>query len=169
MPEIGCIGFAVRRIQRECQELNQSEEASQYSVNIEVVNDRFLEVRGEFTGPPGTSYEGGRFILKMNVSENYPVIPPEVRFVTKIWHPNISSVTGAIGLDILQYQWPACAKIRTILLSLQILLATPEPDEPQDAVVAKQFIEDPWMFELTARHWTQAYAGAPKTQSSMIK
>ncbi|XP_055939165.1 ubiquitin-conjugating enzyme E2-22 kDa-like isoform X2 [Argiope bruennichi] len=89
----------------------------------------------------------------------------EVRFVTKIWHPNISSVTGAICLDILKDQWAAAMTLRTVLLSLQALLAAAEPDDPQDAVVAKQYKEDPEMFKLTARHWAQAYAGAPKTHS----
>lgn len=49
--------------------------------------------------------------------------------------------------------------LRTVLLSLQALLAAAEPDDPQDAVVAKQYKEDHEMFKLTARHWTQAYAG----------
>ena len=51
--------------------------------------------------------------------------------------------------------------LRTVLLSLQALLSAAEPDDPQDAVVAKQFKEDNNMFTLTARYWTNVYAGGP--------
>lgn len=78
--------------------------------------------------------------------------------MTRIWHPNISSVTGAICLDILKDQWAAAMTIRTVLLSLQALLAAAEPDDPQDAVVAKQYKESYEMFRLTAKHWTSIYA-----------
>ncbi|PRD23594.1 UNVERIFIED_CONTAM: Ubc4 [Trichonephila clavipes] len=59
----------------------------------------------------------------------------------------------------------AAMTLRTVLLSLQALLAAAEPDDPQDAVVAKQYKDDSEMFRLTARHWAQAYAGAPKSPS----
>jgi ubiquitin-conjugating enzyme (huntingtin interacting protein 2) len=49
--------------------------------------------------------------------------------------------------------------LRTVLLSLQALLAAAEPDDPQDAVVARQFKEDPSIFKSTAQHWTAVYAG----------
>lgn len=49
--------------------------------------------------------------------------------------------------------------LRTVLLSLQALLAAAEPDDPQDAVVAKQFKDDYDMFKLTAKHWACVYAG----------
>ena len=84
----------------------------------------------------------------------------KVRFVTKIWHPNISSVTGAICLDILKDQWAAAMTLRTVLLSLQALLAAPEPDDPQDAVVARQYSDNHNAFMSTAQHWATAYAGA---------
>lgn len=53
-------------------------------------------------------------------------------------HPNISSQNGAICLDILKDQWSPALTLKTALLSLQALLSTPEPDDPQDAVVAQQ-------------------------------
>lgn len=49
--------------------------------------------------------------------------------------------------------------LRTVLLSLQALLSAAEPDDPQDAVVASQYKENHEMFALTAKHWTNAYAG----------
>jgi len=48
--------------------------------------------------------------------------------------------------------------LRTVLLSLQALLAAAEPDDPQDAVVARQYKESPATFRSTAMHWTAVYA-----------
>jgi len=48
--------------------------------------------------------------------------------------------------------------LRTVLLSLQALLAAAEPDDPQDAVVAAQYKEAPEIFNKTARHWANVYA-----------
>ena len=49
--------------------------------------------------------------------------------------------------------------LRTVLLSLQALLSAAEPDDPQDAVVARQYKEYPELFRQTAKHWTSIYAG----------
>jgi ubiquitin-conjugating enzyme (huntingtin interacting protein 2) len=81
-----------------------------------------------------------------------------MRFDTKIWHPNISSQTGAICLDILKDEWSPALTIRTALLSLQALLCMPEPDDPQDAQVAGQYKRNMPEFERNAREWVALYA-----------
>nr|XP_046179560.1 ubiquitin-conjugating enzyme E2 K-like isoform X3 [Oncorhynchus gorbuscha] len=132
--------IAVQRIKREFKEVLKSEETSRNQIKVDLVDENFTELKGEIAGPPDTPYEGGRYQLEIKIPETYPFNPPKVRFITKIWHPNISSVTGAICLDILKDQWAAAMTLRTVLLSLQALLAAAEPDDPQDAVVANQIL-----------------------------
>ncbi|XP_064394244.1 ubiquitin-conjugating enzyme E2-22 kDa-like [Halichondria panicea] len=152
----------VTRVRREFREVVNSEEAQACAIKVEIINDHDLtKLRGFITGPPDTPFEGGKFILDIQIPESYPFNPPKVKFVTKIWHPNISSVTGAICLDILKDQWAAAMTLRTVLLSIQALLQAAEPDDPQDAVVAKQYKESPDLYKKTARHWSQKYANAP--------
>uniref|UniRef100_A0A1A9WK58 UBC core domain-containing protein n=1 Tax=Glossina brevipalpis TaxID=37001 RepID=A0A1A9WK58_9MUSC len=152
---------AVLRLRREITDIICSKEIPQCSIKIEIVNDNWRELRGEIAGPPGTPYEGGKFKLEVIMPERYPLEPPKIRFVTKIWHPNISSVTGAICINTLKEGWMAIMTMHTVLLSLQALLAAAEPDNPQDAVVAAQYKNKFELFKTTARHWTSVYAGGP--------
>lgn len=132
-------------------------------------NKKEIYLTGSLLGPPDTPYAAAKFNVDIIIAETYPFNPPKVRFTTKIWHPNISSVTGAICLDILKDQWAAAMTIRTVLLSLQALLATPEPDDPQDAVVANQYKKDRKLFEKTARHWANVYANGPTSEPECDK
>lgn len=84
-----------------------------------------------------------------------------MKFITKVYHPNVSSASGAICLDILKDAWSPVLTLKSTLISLQSLLCSPEPNDPQDAEVAKHYMTSKPSFEDTARYWTQIYAGGP--------
>jgi ubiquitin-protein ligase len=42
-------------------------------------------------GPEGTPYSDGTFLLYLHSTESYPTFPPEVRFITQLHHPNVST------------------------------------------------------------------------------
>lgn len=128
-----------------------------------------LHWKATIKGPVGTPYEGGIFRIDIQLPNDYPFVPPKMKYDTKIWHPNISSETGTICLDILKNEWSPALTIRTALLSLQALMSAPEPDDPQDAVVASQYKKSYDEFKSTAKYWTETYATGANLQDALKK
>jgi ubiquitin-conjugating enzyme (huntingtin interacting protein 2) len=126
-----------------------------------MVEDSITHLIGTFTGPPDTPYEGGTYEVDIAIPQTYPFSPPKMKFITKLYHPNVSSASGAICLDILKDAWSPVLTLKSTMISLQSLLCSPEPKDPQDAEVAKHYLTDREGFENTARYWAEIYAGAP--------
>ena len=108
-------------------------------------------------GPMESPYEGGEFQLELFLPEEYPMNPPKVRFLTKIYHPNIDRL-GRICLDILKDKWSPALTIRTALLSIQALLSCPNPDDPLNNEVAEHWKADQAAAIFTAKEWTTKFA-----------
>lgn len=118
---------------------------------------------GYVYGPEDTVYEGGKFTLTIVLPEDYPFSPPHVKFVTPVYHPNVSE-TGAICLDILKDEWSPALTLHKVLVSLRSLLADPNPDDPLDAGVANQYLRNRDEFDRVAREHTQTHAVKATTQ-----
>lgn len=89
-------------------------------------------------GPIKTMWEGGTFRLTMKFTEEYPNKPPSVKFLTKMFHPNIY-VNGDICLDILQDKWSPIYDVCAVLRSIQSLLNDPNTKSPANKEAAELF------------------------------
>ena len=148
------------RIRKELTELAKEPNSG---VRVAPVGDSLTHLEGSLDGPEDTPYAGGVWRVDIIVPRQYPFEPPKMKFLTPLWHPNVSSQTGAICLDILKESpggaWSPALTLRTALMSLQALMCAPEPRDPQDAEVAKQYMSARGEWEVKARSWTQMYAG----------
>ena len=62
-------------------------------------------------GPPDSPYQGGVFFLTIHFPTDYPFKPPKVKFLTKVYHPNIKKDTGEICAEHLSQNWGTCASM----------------------------------------------------------
>ncbi|KAH7418498.1 ubiquitin-conjugating enzyme/RWD-like protein [Cadophora sp. MPI-SDFR-AT-0126] len=155
--------MASNRLRRVAKELADIQNDTQSKIFCEAADGDLSHLHASFPGPPDTPYEGGTYVVDINIPNEYPFRPPVMKFQTKLWHPNVSSQTGAICLDTLGTAWSPVLTIKSALLSLQSLLSTPEPKDPQDAEVASMLMKNPEQFQKVAREWAIKHASAPKS------
>lgn len=105
------------------------------------VDMNILSWQAVIFGPDESPWSGGTFNLLIDFSEEYPNKPPNVRFVTKMFHPNVYA-DGRICLDILKSAWSPIFDIGHILISIQSLLCDPNPDSPANSEASKIYQED---------------------------
>eukprot|EP00656_Telonema_subtile_P042709 TRINITY_DN4852_c0_g1_i1.p1 TRINITY_DN4852_c0_g1~~TRINITY_DN4852_c0_g1_i1.p1 ORF type:complete len:154 (-),score=40.56 TRINITY_DN4852_c0_g1_i1:415-876(-) len=108
-------------------------------------DDNVMKWRCQMEGPPDSAWQGAALHLTIEFTEEYPMKPPEVLFVTKMYHPNIYE-SGAICLDILQNKWSPSYDISAVLTSIQSLLTDPNPDSPANSQAAREFVNNPLVY-----------------------
>ena len=74
-----------------------------------------------------TPFEDGTFKLTLTFDESYPNKPPTVKFLSRMFHPNVYA-NGELCLDILQNRWSPTYDVAAILTSIQSLLHDPNPN-----------------------------------------
>ena len=129
-----------------------------------------LVLSAEIVGPSDTPYADGIFKLSINLPERYPINPPIVRFITKIYHPNIDP-SGRICLDTLKTRptgsWTPAVSLSVLLLTIQNLITCPNPDDGLMPNITKHYREDIEGFQKMAREYTLKYArGAEEAEEA---
>ena len=95
----------------------------------------------EVDGTADTPFEDGTFKLLLTFDESYPNKPPTVKFLSRMFHPNVYA-NGELCLDILQNRWSPTYDVAAILTSIQSLLHDPNPNSPANAEAASLYREN---------------------------
>jgi len=84
-----------------------------------------------------TLFEDGTFKLLLTFDESYPNKPPTVKFLSRMFHPNVYA-NGELCLDIFQNRWSPTYDVAAILTNL---LYDPNPNSPANAEAAQREYE----------------------------
>lgn len=115
-------------------------------------------------GPPDTPYEGGIFWIDVRIPRRYPFEPPVLRFITRIYHPNIDS-RGNICIDVLTKGWFPGFDLDSILLSVCSMLDDPGLADPLVPEIAETYCKDYDLYYRNARTYTVRYASVEPTDT----
>ena len=147
--------MSARRIEAELKEIIKDPPASCSAGPVD--KEDIYKWEATIMGPEGTPYRGGVFKLSIDFPTNYPFKPPKIRFLTRIYHPNINS-SGGICLDILKDNWSPALTVSKVLLSICSLLDEPNPDDPLVMDIAEKYLKNRALYDCIARDWTEQYA-----------
>lgn len=110
-----------------------------------------------FDGPVATPYEGGRFMLRIHFGIDYPFKAPKVNFQSHVFHSNID-YKGNICVDILKDKWSPVQTVSSLVNSIHLLLANPNPKDPLNDRAAKIYVANKEVHDRIAREITKKYA-----------
>lgn len=110
-----------------------------------------------FLLPDQYPYSLKAFRLRIDFPREYPLMPPTLRFTTKIYHPNVSE-DGLVCLPLISAEnWKPSRKIYQVLEALNVLVSRPNLEEAVRLELADLLTRDPQMFRKKAEEFTLQY------------
>ena len=152
------------RLMRELQKLQENLPEGVSSV-VEDPNQT-LKWNAVISGLKDCLFQGGKFKISMEFPKDYPTSPPKVKFVTKVFHPNVAFhfgrrivpnrlADGTICMNILDNDWQPTHDVSAILLSIQCLLKNPNPSDPFNHIAADLFMNNPKEYEERVKFYVE--------------
>lgn len=101
-------------------------------------------------------YKQGIFKFKVTINDNYPIDPPKVRCIPKIYHPNID-LEGNVCLNILREEWTPALDMYRVIMGLLVLFSEPNPSDPLNKEAANVLLKDKRKFERNVSDSMRGY------------
>ncbi|MCJ1244478.1 Ubiquitin-conjugating enzyme E2 4 [Trapelia coarctata] len=129
------------------------------------IDDNLFDLLGSMEGPPDSPYEGGIFYVRITIPDDFPWRPPECRFLTKIYHPNIDPhgriCLGVLEQDTWRYEF---VYLDCLLVSTHCLLDEPSIADPLVPEISALYLNDKTAYDEIARDYTRKFATGTRPQ-----
>lgn len=96
-------------------------------------------------------YKNGLFQFKVEINNNFPIEPPKIKCLNKIYHPNID-LDGNICLNILREDWSPVLSLNSVLIGLNFLFLEPNPNDPLNKEAANVLFKNKAIFGRNVRN-----------------
>ena len=152
------------RIYEEFRDLSFNE-ISNCGITVGLVNEgSYYDWKVSMIPPKDTSYRDGIFFLNIHFPDDYPNKPPEVYFITPIYHLNVNPKVGDgfhklgnVCISTLNW-WNPIYKMREVLLNIYLLFYCHNPDSAYGIDRPKEYNEDTAKYFEKAKYFTKKYA-----------
>ncbi|KAG5190764.1 ubiquitin-conjugating enzyme E2S [Tribonema minus] len=114
-------------------------------------------VYAEITGPDGTPYAGGRFVVKLVLGNAYPGVAPRAFFLTRVYHPNVGP-SGDVCVNTLKRDWTPDVTVSHVFQVIRCLLIQPFAESSLNDEAGRLFMESYDEFHRRAAVLTAVHA-----------
>ncbi|XP_056145201.1 NEDD8-conjugating enzyme UBE2F isoform X2 [Lampris incognitus] len=139
-----------------------SDSAHRVSVRDRLLTKEVAELEANL--PNEGYYQSGKFQFEIDVPEAYNMVPPKVKCLTRIWHPNIAE-TGEICLSLLREHsidgtgWAPTRTLKDVVWGLNSLFTDLlNFDDPLNIDAAEHHLRDKEDFRNKVQDYIKHYA-----------
>ncbi|KAF7194948.1 putative bifunctional E2/E3 enzyme [Pseudocercospora fuligena] len=154
-------GLRINRLMNELRSIVAHVSDRKYDVYVSEQDMTFMKVVME--GPEDSPYSGGTFLLYLHVGEQYPTFAPDVRFISRISHPNIS-LHGKVCHALLSRDWTSDTSLLTVLDTIYGLLLQAETSDPVNTTDALGYLHDQVEWAESVREHVRKHASKTREQ-----
>ncbi|QLQ81216.1 hypothetical protein HG537_0E05710 [Torulaspora globosa] len=137
------------RLQKDLEALELPSMAQIEVITLPVAKD--LPVLRLRIAPDEGYYKGGKFSFEITFSEAYPIEPPRVCCLNRIFHPNID-YQGKVCLNILREDWSPALELQSVVIGIIFLFLEVSDKEPLNKDAATMLSRDRIEFAHAVRN-----------------